>query len=83
MKQLTNVPNDSLSASKSKEQLEILAWLKTVQFKKVRFGGVDEADVWKKIEELNSLYEKALLAERARFEAAGRATSAEVNPSDE
>ena len=33
------------------------------------FGGVDEDDVLKKIGELNSLYETALLNERARYDA--------------
>ena len=32
------------------------------------FGGVDEADVWKKLEELNGLYDEALLAERVRYD---------------
>ena len=32
-------------------------------------GGVNEADVWKKIAELNALYEAALSAERARYDA--------------
>lgn len=41
---------------------EIEEWLQTVKFKKVKFGGVDEADVWRKIDELNSLYEKALIS---------------------
>ena len=41
---------------------EIREWLSSVSFKKAKFGGVDEADVWKKIDELNSLYEKALIA---------------------
>lgn len=44
---------------------EIKEWLEGVTFKKARFGGVDEADVWKKINELNSLYEKALIAAAA------------------
>lgn len=41
---------------------EIREWLRSVSFKKAKFGGVDEADVWKKIDELNSLYEKALIS---------------------
>lgn len=45
---------------------EILTWLQQVKFKKTLFGGVDEADVWKKIGELTELYEKALIAERAK-----------------
>lgn len=44
---------------------EIREWLNSVSFKKRRFGGVDEADVWKKIGKLNALYEKLLIAERA------------------
>ncbi len=42
-------------------------WLREVRFKKKRFGGLDEADVWKKIGELNRLYEKMLIAERTRY----------------
>lgn len=48
-------------------QKEILGWLKSVKFKKKLFGGVDEDDVLKKLEELNSLYEAALLSERTRY----------------
>ncbi len=51
------------------EKESIKSWLEEVRFKKAFFGGVDEADVWKKIGELNSLYESALRAERARFDA--------------
>lgn len=50
----------------SEEHKEITEWLKSVKFKKKSFGGIDEADVWKKIEELNTLYEKLLIAERAK-----------------
>ena len=45
---------------------EIKEWLKSVSFKRARFGGVDEADVWKKINELNGLYEKVLIAAMAQ-----------------
>lgn len=51
------------------EQESIQRWLKQVRFKKSLFGGVDEADVWKKIAELNEMYEAALSAERARYDA--------------
>lgn len=47
---------------------EIAEWIRSVKFKKKMLGGVDEEDVWKKIEELNELYEKALLYERARYD---------------
>lgn len=48
---------------------EILRWIKKLKFKRKIFGGVDEDDVLKKIGELNSLYETALLNERARYNA--------------
>lgn len=51
------------------EQQQILQWIKKVRFKKKLFGGVSEAHVWKKIEELNSMYEASLVAERARYDA--------------
>ena len=51
------------------EQERIQKWLKQVRFKKTLFGGVNEADLWKKIAELNSLYEAALSAERASNDA--------------
>lgn len=51
------------------EQKKIGEWLKTVRFRKKFIGGVDEEDVWAKIEQLNEMYEKALSAERARYDA--------------
>lgn len=48
---------------------EIIQWIKGLKFRRKIFGGVDEADVLKKIEELNSLYETALLNERVRYQA--------------
>lgn len=51
----------------SPEWLTIRDWLENVSFKKRIIGGVDEAEVWKKIEELNALYERALIAERSRL----------------
>lgn len=50
-------------------QTEITGWIKNLKFRRKLFGGVDEADVLKKMEELNNLYEKALLSERARYDA--------------
>lgn len=46
----------------------IREWLNQVRFKKALFGGVQEADVWKKISELNAMYENALAAERMRYD---------------
>lgn len=48
---------------------EAAAWLKAVRFKKRAFGGVDERDVWKKLNELNAIYVRAVEAERTRYNA--------------
>lgn len=53
----------------SREQKKIAQWLKQVRFRKTLLGGVSERDVWKKIGELNELYNEALVAERARYDA--------------
>lgn len=50
-------------------QATIVPWLRKVRFRKCLFGGVREEDVWKKMEELNNLYEAALVAEQARYDA--------------
>lgn len=47
---------------------EIAEWLDKVRFRKKFFGGLDEEDVWKKIDELNSMYEIMLEAERVRYD---------------
>lgn len=62
-------PEPELETPLNHEQARIHQWLKQVRFQKITFGGVDEADVWKKIAELNGLYEAALSAERARYDA--------------
>ncbi len=51
------------------EHQKMLEWLKTVRFRRALVGGLDEADVWKKLEELNNLYDACLVAERARYDA--------------
>lgn len=48
---------------------QIESWLQSVTFRKRLFGGVDETHVWTKIRELNDIYQKALVAERARYDA--------------
>ena len=53
----------------SETHKDIVRWIQKLKFKKKIFGGVDEEDVLKKIGELNSLYETALLNERARYDA--------------
>lgn len=39
-------------------------YLSGLKFKRTPFGGVDEADVWKKIEKLCELYEESIYTER-------------------
>ena len=51
------------------ELSSIAAWLKKVKFRKKLFGGVDEADVWKKLDELNRMYEQLHEEERIRYDA--------------
>lgn len=53
----------------SPEQLEIVEWYRKVKFRKNLLGGVDEVQMWKKLEELYGLYENAIRAERARYNA--------------
>lgn len=60
--------NDMEPQGSSKEQLEINEWLKNVRFQKSLVGGVNEQDVWKKIQQLNEMYEVALKAERIRYD---------------
>lgn len=47
---------------------KIAEWIEGVRFRKKFFGGVSEQDVWKKIEELNKMYEASLEAERIRYD---------------
>ena len=51
------------------EQMKIAKWLKKLRFRRKLFGGVSEQDVWKKIAELNTMYESTLTAERVRYDA--------------
>ena len=67
--QVRGRPDSGFAEPLNHEQERIQKWLKQVRFKKTIFGGVNEADVWKKIAELNKLYEAALSAERARYDA--------------
>lgn len=63
----------------SEQQQQIRHWYLKTKFRKRLFGGVDEADVWKKLSELNALYEAALSAERIRYDAL-LASQGEANP---
>ena len=67
----------------SPEQEAIIQWFRTVKFRKNLLGGVDEAVMWKKLEELYALYEAAIRAERTRYnvllEASGTGEPEDVN----
>lgn len=65
------------------EQQNIIEWLKKVRFRKQLFGGVSEQDVWKKIDELNKLYDAALVAERIRCETLIAEKNVRDSPSEE
>ena len=57
----------TVNESMPQERAEIIAYLKKLKFRHKFFGGVDERTVWKKIQELDKLYEAALQAERVRY----------------
>ncbi len=65
MKKKDQTAGNEVAHSIRPEESAVLEWINSVKFKKVRFGGVDEKDVWKKIDELNRLYEKLIIAMRA------------------
>ena len=64
------------------EHEKMLAWLQTVKFKRVILHGISEQDLWKKLGELNELYNASLIAERARYDALlsayARSTNAKI-----
>lgn len=68
-----NAQPERLPETKTKalnhEQEKLRQWFQEVKFRKVLFGGVDEIQLWKKLEELNQIYETSLSAERARYDA--------------
>lgn len=57
------------SKSINSTHAEICEWIQKLKFKRKFIGGVDEDDVLRKMAELNTLYETALLNERARYDA--------------
>lgn len=64
---LPNTKKDAATEAINQEHKEIIKWFQTVKFRRTLFGGVDENDVWKKLEELNQLYESAIRAEQERY----------------
>lgn len=68
------VPGSRSSTDSGREPLnhaheQMLGWLRKVRFRRNLLGGVNERDLWKKLEELNDLYDSAISAERARYDA--------------
>lgn len=59
---------DSGTNPMSREEQEIIHWFKEVRFRRKLFGGVNEEDVWKKLEQLNGMFDAALRAERIRYD---------------
>ncbi len=78
----SNAPRTDTSLRGNSEMDRVAAFLASVKFKKRVFGGLDPADVWKKIDELNSLYENAIVAERARYDLLLRLRDREVEPEE-
>lgn len=66
MKKQNPIPVEPMDESNWARQ-NIVNFLRKIRFKR-SFLGVSEADVWKKIQELDALYEKAIQAERQRYE---------------
>lgn len=60
-----DIPGTSLNPAHQR----LIQWFDTVRFRRTVLGGVDEVQLWKKLEELYVLYEEALTAERARYDA--------------
>lgn len=63
-------------AAKSME--EIAAWLQEVKFRKKIIGGVDEANVWHKLDELQAQYQSAFDAQAERYQALLRERDVEI-----
>ena len=63
---------------------QIRLYLQKLHFRP-RLFGVDQQDVWRKLEKLNAMYENALLAERARYDAllAVKSAKYKVQPGEE
>lgn len=62
-------PEKSREGELTPEYGELMQWFATVKFRKSFFGGVNEAHLWKKLEELSGLLNSAMHAERVRYEA--------------
>lgn len=57
---------------------EIAAHLSELHFRKKRFGGVEEADVWRQLEQLHKEYQGAFDAQGERYRALIAERDAEI-----
>ena len=53
----------------AKNMEEIAGWLKELKFRKKIIGGVDEANVWHKLDKLQAQYRSAFDAQAERYQA--------------
>ena len=53
----------------AKNMEEIAGWLKELKFRKKIIGGVDEANAWPKLDELQAQYQSAFDAQAERYQA--------------
>ena len=53
----------------AKNMEEIAGWLKELKFRKKIIGGVDEANVWHKLDELQAQYQSSWMSATLRFAA--------------
>ena len=67
-KQNHDAANPRPAPVENRETKRIAQWLRKVHFKRALFG-VSEKDVWKKLDELNDMYKRAIMAERVRCDA--------------
>ena len=61
-------------------QRKIADWLGKMKLRRVTFGGVSEKQVWKRIGELNEMYQKMLAIERARYEVLLHQAGVQMDP---
>lgn len=57
---------------------EIAVWLKEVKFRKKIIGGIDEVNVWHKLDELQAQYQSAFDAQAERYTALIAERDAEI-----
>ena len=56
------------TSGQSRSMEDVAHYIEGMRFRKKLFGGVDEADVWKKIEALHKEYEAVFLMQELRHE---------------